>query len=125
MKLNIISILLVSLLTYSCSYNKKIDKEQEDTFKIEDQAQKDRQAKDNYEIVLDEKQAEKINEETQAAQPIIKDQVVEIQDRVFFGYDSALITDKAKEILNLQAQSLNNNPHIKITISILININPR
>ena len=119
MKLNLISIALVSLLTYSCSYSDpQIEETQEDTFVIEENEPQEKaaQEKDNYEVVLDEAQAEELNKEAEAAQPVIKDEVVEIQDRVFYGYNSDAISDEAKEILNLQAQWLVNNPSIKITI---------
>lgn len=118
MKLKFILVALAPFLVLSCTYNKpQIEPAQEDTFIIEEEQDMVEQGQDNeYEVVLDEEQAEKMNEEAEANQPVIKDEVVEIQDRVFFSYNSSAISNEAKEILNLQAQWLNNNPDIKITI---------
>ncbi len=105
------------MIASSCSYNDpKIEPAQEDTFVIEeDVSLKEKPQDDEYEV-LDENKAEELNKQAEKYQPVIKDEVVEIQDRVFFGYDSAMISNEAKEILNLQAKWLNNNPDVKITI---------
>lgn len=58
---------------------------------------------------LDEQQAEELDQQTQA-------QEVEVQDRVFFGYDSSEINDEAKKILDVQIAWLKSDPTIKITI---------
>ncbi len=117
MKFKFILVSLFAFATYSCSYNDHdFEPEQEDTFIIEEDQAQQQQPQEEYEVIMDEQQAQRMNEAAQAAQPVIQDEVVEIQDRVFFGYDSAMVTNEAKEVLNLQAQWLNNNPEVKITI---------
>lgn len=103
-------------LLFACAYDKQIPQESKDTFAIEDEQQAQEEKPDEYEVVLDEEQAAKLNEEAEQAQPVIKDEVVEVQDRVFFNYDSAAVLPQAKEILDLQIQWLLNNPAVSITI---------
>jgi len=58
---------------------------------------------------LDEQQADTLDQKEAA-------QEVEVQDRVFFGYDSSEINDEAKKILDVQVAWLKSDSAIKITI---------
>ncbi len=60
---------------------------------------------------LDENQAEALDQQTEA-----QSQEVEVQDRVFFGYDSTDVNDEAKKILDVQVAWLKSDPSIRITI---------
>ncbi len=60
---------------------------------------------------LDENQAEALDQQTEA-----QSQEVEVQDRVFFGYDSSDVNDEAKKILDVQVAWLKSDPSIRITI---------
>lgn len=116
MKFRLLYLALFSTII-SCSYNERpIDETKEDVFVIEESSA-EAEKKDDYEVVLDEKQAEELNAQTEQEQAIITDEVIEVQDRVFFGYDSSQITMEAKEVLNAQTQWLINNPSVNITIS--------
>lgn len=59
---------------------------------------------------LDEQQADALDQQAAASQE------VEVQDRVFFGYDSSEVNDEAKKILDVQVAWLKSDPNIKITI---------
>lgn len=65
---------------------------------------------DNFQTIEDQNQAEAMNAQQ------TKDDEIEVQDRVFFGYDSSEINDEAKKILDTQALWLNSDPSIKITV---------
>ncbi|NBV06537.1 MAG: peptidoglycan-associated lipoprotein Pal [Proteobacteria bacterium] len=65
----------------------------------------------NFQTIENQQQADAINQ-AQAA----KDDEIEVQDRVFFGYDSSDISDEAKKILDTQALWLKSDNSIKITI---------
>jgi len=98
-----ISIIAILSLLISCQSTKKSNEfKQEQEFDINQQVIEE----DQFEVIEDEQQASEINEA----------KIVEVQDRVFFGYDSSNITREAKEILNVQADWLMNNPKIRITI---------
>jgi peptidoglycan-associated lipoprotein len=60
---------------------------------------------------LDEQQAETLDQ-----QAAVQEQEVEVQDRVFFGYDSSEINDEAKKILDVQVAWLKSDRSIKVTI---------
>ena len=64
-----------------------------------------------YQTVEGEEQAKEINAQTQEA---IEE--VEVQDRVFFKYDSSDLSDDAKKILDTQVAWLKSDPTIKIVI---------
>lgn len=46
----------------------------------------------------------------------ITEELIQIGDRVLFGYDSYELTSDAKSILNIQASFLASNPSVRITI---------
>lgn len=58
---------------------------------------------------LDEQQVEVLDQQTEAQQ-------VEVQDRVFFEYNSSDVDDQSKKILDVQIAWLKSDPTIKITI---------
>ncbi len=97
------------LLLISCEAKKRTNNMEED-YMVEEEV-----VEQPYETVDSEEQAEEINEQTEAE---IQEQVeeVEVQDRVFFAYDSAQLTSAAKETLNVQSQWLKSDTSIKITI---------
>jgi peptidoglycan-associated lipoprotein len=61
---------------------------------------------------LDEQQADALDQQSASTQA----QEVEVQDRVFFGYDAFEISGDAKKILDVQVAWLKSDPTIKITI---------
>lgn len=65
----------------------------------------------NYQSVSDEDEAVAMDEQTQK-----EIEEIEVQDRVFFGFDSATLSSEAQEILNVQAQWLKSDTSINITI---------
>lgn len=107
-----ISLLLVSLLIISsCSSCKKFG----DSFKKKDdqvstanlEAQPQVQP---YETVKDEKQAAALNQE-QASQ-----KEVQVEDRVFFAFDSNQLSADAQKALGLQVEWLKADPSIKVIV---------
>ena len=65
----------------------------------------------DFQTIENQQQADAINKAEQA-----KDDEIEVQDRVFFGYDSSEINDDAKKILDTQALWLKSDSSIKITV---------
>ena len=94
----------------SCAGKQKSITE-EDGFQIEEGTQYDPSQEESYEAIEDEAGATALNEETQA-----EEEEVEVQDRVFFGYDSSQISSTAKGILDVQASWLKSDPSVSITV---------
>jgi len=104
-----ISLLVFILLLASCKNTAKNESPQTS---IDDQVIiEDRSTDQPYQSVENAQQAKAINEGTVET---IKE--VEVQDRVFFDYNSFAISDAAKTVLNTQAEWLKSAPTIKITI---------
>lgn len=82
----------------------------DDEFKIQDDLSGN-QPSQPYETVNNEQDAIAINKQAQE-----KSQEVEVQDRVFFGYDSFDISTESKKILDTQVAWLKSDEKIKITI---------
>ncbi len=101
---NIVTATLLSTLLFSCQTQKKKSQSEQEEFNIEEQIVTE---EGNFEVIQDESQAQQINEQVET---------VEVQDRVFYDFDSSKLDSKSKEILNLQAKWLNSSPNIKITI---------
>ena len=96
----------------SCSGKQKPSTtDQQDNFQIEDEALRDPSKQGAYQTIDDEQQANSLNAETLAAE-----QEVEVQDRVFFGYDSSEISDESQKILDVQASWLKSDSNLKVTI---------
>lgn len=64
-----------------------------------------------FETIENEEEAAVVDTQTQE-----EIEEVEVQDRVFFGYDSAELNDAAKEILEVQIAWLKNDTAISVTI---------
>jgi peptidoglycan-associated lipoprotein len=107
--------ILASFLAFSCTYSpQEPDMTKDDTFVIEESADEELQPEtEEFEVVLDEQAAEDINKETEQE---ISEEVIEVQDRVFFSYDSAALSDAAKKILATQTEWLKNNQNVAIAI---------
>lgn len=65
----------------------------------------------NFQTIENQQQADAMNQAQQA-----KDDEIEVQDRLFFGYDSSELSDEAKKILDTQTLWLKSDTSIKITI---------
>lgn len=98
-------LVLVAVISFSACHAKT---------KIEDSkvepAPVDQVIRDDFQTINDQAQADAMNQQQ------TKDDEIEVQDRVFFGYDSSEISDEAKKILDTQALWLNSDPSIKITL---------
>lgn len=105
-------VLAITLLTLiassSCQSNNK-NKVEED-FKIEDNISSN-QPLQPYETVNNEQDAIAINKQIPE-----KSQEIEVQDRIFFGYDSFETSAESKKILDTQVAWLKSDEKIKITI---------
>ncbi len=102
-------LILVAIISLSACHGKakKEDLKTENTEVVVDQ------------VVVTEQPFQTIDSEEQAAAMAAqqdKDDEIEVQDRVFFAYDSSEISDEAKKILDTQALWLKSDPSIKITI---------
>jgi peptidoglycan-associated lipoprotein len=107
-KLSLITIL--SLLISCQSKNQKSDNLAQDSqpMVVEEE---------QYQTIDSESQAEAFNETNQVLQGSNSNvETVEVQDRIFFGYNSSDIAAGASEILDVQTQWLLDNPKISITI---------
>jgi len=105
-----LSIAALIILIASCSSKSKnsniVDQAQpQDNFRIDDQIVEE----ESYQTLASEDHAKNINE----GQIV---QEVEVQDRVFFGYNSATISGDAQKVLDTQIEWLKSSPEIKITI---------
>lgn len=98
---------VITILSLTSCQN-KLTKTEED-FKIQDQPLTDE--KQPYQVISNEQEAIALNNQTPE-----KSQEIEVQDRVFFSYDSFEISDESKKILDTQVSWLKNDEKIKITI---------
>lgn len=95
-------------LILSCSGKSKNTDEK---FTTLDQTVVEKETETPYQTLDSEQQAAELNKLEE-----LKAQEVEVQDRVFFGYDSFAITDEAKKILDTQVAWLKSDVNIKVTI---------
>ena len=96
------------LLISSCgSKERPMDNNQNNQTTIEDKSNE----QNNYQSIADEEEALEIDAQTQE-----EIEEIEVKDRVFFGFDSADLSNEAKEILDIQAQWLKSDNSINITI---------
>lgn len=96
------------LLIISCQSKTKITDTSKDVKTTEQQLTED---KTPYQTIEDADQAAALNK---AADDKIQE--VEVQDRVFFDYNSSSLNDEAKKILNVQAEWLKSDNSVRITI---------
>lgn len=115
MKNYTVLVFLTSFLAFSCAYTpEEPDLNKEDTFLIEENeeaSQEEQQPEEEFEVVTEE-EAEKLNEQAQQEM----EEVIEVQDRVFYSYDSAVLSNEAKATLDTQINWLRNNPNVSIAI---------
>ena len=71
---------------------------------------------DNLESQITETKSKKINSSTGIIKGSQEDLIVNVGDRVFFGYDSADLDTDAQELLQDQAAWLNQNRDVSVTI---------
>lgn len=95
----------IFLLASCSSHSKKSELEKNDNFKVEDGTI----SQDTYQTVDSAAQAEALDKANQAAE-------VEVQDRVFFDYNSSALSDEAKKILEVQVSWLKSDASVKVTI---------
>ena len=70
------------------------------------------------EIEVEENVAQKIEiDEVESVNQQLTNQLIEVGDRVFFEYDQTVISEEGRDTLLKQAQFLNNNIDISITIT--------
>lgn len=94
-------------LLASCQNSNKVKNDNE--FKIQDDLSNN--PAQPYETVNNEQDAIAMNKQVQE-----KSQEIEVQDRIFFGYDSFDISTESKKVLDTQVAWLKSDEKIKITI---------
>lgn len=100
-------LLLVAVISLSaCHHKAKVDTSKNDT-PVVDQVTT---PEPNFQTIENQQQADAMNAQQ------AKDDEIEVQDRVFFGYDSSEVDAAAKKILDTQALWLKSDPSIKITL---------
>lgn len=103
-----LSVIALILMFSACqSKQKTSDLNAEEQVKIDDQIIEE----SSYQTVANEQQAKALNE---GQIETIKE--VEVQDRVFFDYNSSSVGSEAAKILDVQAAWLKDSPQIKISI---------
>jgi len=65
----------------------------------------------DFQTIENQQQADAINQAQE-----VKDDEIEVQDRIFFDYDSFAISEDSKKILDTQVLWLKSDPSIRITI---------
>lgn len=119
MMLRIIFSLIAILLMSSCKSkitkdkntqdNKAVENYSDRPFKIEDK--KDQESMESYQVVENDQQATAMNKRIEA-----QIEEVEVQDRVFFGYDQLELSDEAKKVLDKQVSWLRSDEKISVAI---------
>lgn len=109
-----LSIIALILLIASCSTTRpnKDEATEVNEVNIQDQAIIEDQP---YQIVENEQQADAMNKNVNEG-TIEVEKEVEVQDRIYFGYDQYNVDDEAKKVLDVQVAWLINNPEIRITV---------
>ncbi len=105
-----LSILILSLVLFSCQSN-NVAEEAESKAEEGEQIAVEEKTIQPYETINSEEQAQALNQQTEA-----ENQEVEVEDRIFFSSNSSSIEEGAKKILDLQAQWLKSDESINITI---------
>ena len=102
-------------LLFSCSskYNPFQKNDQNDLINQEQTAiiENQEEAAENYQTVDNEAEAIELNAIEEQ-----KIEEIEVQDRVFFGYDSFTLSEDAKKILTTQVAWLQSDINLKVTI---------
>jgi peptidoglycan-associated lipoprotein len=108
------NLLIIIALISIASCKSKTTKENDAT-KISQQNEQYQNENTAYQTITDEQQAELLDKQTQEAIAAQAEEV-EVQDRIFFGYDSTNLSDDAKKILTTQVEWLKSDPSIKVII---------
>lgn len=103
--------LIIITLVFLASCKSKLNKADSTKISEPTPASLEQNSQDNYQTIKDEQQAEQLDRQVQA-----QAEEIEVQDRVFFGYDSSDVNDEAKKILTTQADWLKSDRSIKVTI---------
>ncbi len=72
---------------------------------------------DEIEVTENTAQAIEIEEVELTVEQKLASELIEVGDRVFFGYDESTISAESAETLNKQYQFLSRNPNVSITIN--------
>ncbi len=100
-------VLAIAISLSACHHKTRVDSSKTQTPVVE---QNPSQTQPNFQTIDSQQQADAMNAQQ------AKDDEIEVQDRVFFGYDSSEISDDAKKILDTQALWLKSDPSLKITL---------
>ncbi len=100
-------VLAIAISLSACHHKYRADSSKTQTPVVE---QTPSQNQPNFQTIDSQQQADAMNAQQ------AKEDEIEVQDRVFFGYDSSEISDDAKKILDTQALWLKSDPSIKITL---------
>lgn len=106
-------LLLLATVISLASCQSKATKEKET--QISQHEQQIQNEHDAYQTISDEQQALALDQQTQEAVAAQAEEI-EVQDRVFFGYDSTNLSDDAKKTLMTQAEWLKSDPAIKVIV---------
>ncbi len=108
--------LLIIALIFSVFSCKSKSSQKENETVLSEQNEKLRQEQQQaYQTLADEQQAALLDKQAQEA-AAAKAEEVEVQDRVFFSYDSTDLSDESKKILTTQAEWLKSDPSIKVIV---------
>jgi peptidoglycan-associated lipoprotein len=101
---------LVLIIANLSSCQNLLKKNPPNDFKIQDDSNSSTEI-EPYETVNSEQEAQALNQQSQS-----KLQEIEVQDRVFFNYDSFELNDESKKVLDAQITWLKSDNKIKIII---------
>jgi peptidoglycan-associated lipoprotein len=104
-----ILVLLSAILLFSCQNDLAQKNSSETTTTPEQTATTEPQEK--YQTIENEEQAAALNKEAEA-----QAQEIEVQDRIFFGYDSNSLSAEAKKVLDVQVLWLKNDTAVNVTL---------
>jgi peptidoglycan-associated lipoprotein len=110
-----ILVFMLSHLLLSCQLFKKNDQKfSEDSFFDEEVAMSDQEEniEETFEVMENSQQVKEINEETIKNE----EEFVEVQDKIFFDFNSSSISEEGRKVADLQYLWLKENPNINITI---------
>jgi len=103
-------LILAAIISVS-SCKSKVSSDSAKNTSIKEMENRENAAKENYQTISDQNQAELLNQQAQA-----QSEEIEVQDRVFFDYNSSEISEDAKKVLSTQVEWLKSDPTIKITV---------
>lgn len=104
---SLVTILSITLFATSCSVKKRGSQNNEDQTQIIDE----NTSAQPYQTIDGQEQADALNASEQQ-----RIEEVEVQDRIFFDYDSFALNAESKKVLDVQAAWLNSDLNINVTI---------